>query len=239
MTAHRFSFYAPALSATDASVDLVDDEHHHLTRVLRMTPGEVILVTNGRGLIVSAVVDSIRAQATTARVARIEGNDPSPPRLELALGLLPRTHVDTALAQCVEAGITAFVPVLARRGHVRAPGAGGATRLARVAVAAMKQSGRAWLPAIEAPVDVDALAARCSGFARVVLADADAPERVAAGAAPVDTLAIVGPEAGFTAEEISLLTGAGARPASLSAHRLRAETAAIVLISMLALCRRV
>jgi 16S rRNA (uracil1498-N3)-methyltransferase len=151
----------------------------------------------------------------------------------LALSLLPRAAFEAALAGCVEAGITALIPMTAAGCRVRSEGKNSARRYERIAVAAMKQSGRAWLPRVEPPAGVDAVAERCAGFARAVLADADSPP-LGAVAGAQDTLAIVGPEAGFTEAEIRLLAGAGAARASIADHRLRAETAAVVLVAMLA-----
>jgi 16S rRNA (uracil1498-N3)-methyltransferase len=238
MAAHTFSFYHPELERGDAAVTLEREEHHHLARVLRMTRGESIRVTNGRGLIVSAEIEAIDAKRTAARVSQIEENEPAPVPLVLAVSMLPRAHMEAALAQCIEAGITGWIPVLAERCHARKSAARADARWTRVAIAAMKQSGRGWLPAMEAPVDAKELAGRFSSFARVVLADADAPSAPDMTAAPVPTLAIVGPEAGFTTTERSLFIDAGAKPVRLSAHRLRAETAALVLVSMLAINRR-
>jgi 16S rRNA (uracil1498-N3)-methyltransferase len=232
MSAHTFSFYSTDLTPSDPKVWITDEEHFHLARVLRMQTGDMVRVTNGHGLIVTAEIDSIGAKRTTARIASVEANLPEPVPLVLALGLLPRTHMDAALTQCVEAGITGFVPVAAERCHAKRA-QGRDERWLRVAVAAMKQSGRAWLPRVEPAVDVPELIAKFRGFETVLLADADGLTADAASPA-VSTLAIVGPEAGFTDFERLRIKDGGARAVRLSAQRLRAETAALVLVSMLA-----
>lgn len=236
MSAHTFSFYSADLTPADSKVLITDDEHFHLTRVLRMGTGDTVRVTNGRGLIVSAEIDAVGAKRTTARVSNVEANLPEPVPLVLALGLLPRTHMDAALTQCVEAGITGFIPVAAERCHARRT-EGRDERWQRVAIAAMKQSGRGWLPHIEPTVDVTELTGKFNAFETVVLADADAGVTPDGGAAPVSTLAIVGPEAGFTDFERLRVRDGGARAVRISAQRLRAETAALALVSMLALGR--
>jgi 16S rRNA (uracil1498-N3)-methyltransferase len=236
MSAHIFSFYSADLVATDSKVWITDDEHFHLARVLRMGTGDTVRITNGHGLIVSAEIDTVGATRTTARVSTVEANVPEPAPLVLALGLLPRTHIDAALTACVEAGITGFIPVVAERCHAKRS-EGRDDRWQRVAVAAMKQSGRAWLPRIEAAVDVKELITRFGVFEKVLLADADASATPDAGAALVSTLAIVGPEAGFTDFERLRIKDGGASAVRISAQRLRAETAALALVSMLALGR--
>jgi 16S rRNA (uracil1498-N3)-methyltransferase len=236
MSAHTFSFYSADLTPTDSKVWLTDDEHFHLARVLRMGTGDTVRVTNGHGLIVSAEIDNVGAKRTTARVSGVEANLPEPVPLVLALGLLPRTHMDAALTQCVEAGITAFIPVAAERCHAKRS-EGKDERWQRVAVAAMKQSGRAWLPHIEPAASVKELIAKFGGFEKVLLADADAAATPEANGAPAATLAIVGPEAGFTDFERLRIKDGGAGAVCISAQRLRAETAALAMISLLALGR--
>jgi 16S rRNA (uracil1498-N3)-methyltransferase len=236
MSAHTFSFYNSGLTASDATVSIGDEEHLHLTRVLRMGTGDTIRVTNGIGLIVSAEIDSVGTKRTTARVSKVEANLPEPVPLVLALGMLPRTHMDAALTQCIEAGITGFMPVVAERCHAKRT-EGRDERWMRVAIAAMKQSGRGWLPHIEAAVDVKLLVAKFAAFENVLVADADARALPDAARGAVPTLAIVGPEAGFTDFERLRIQEGGARAVQLSAQRLRAETAALVLVSMLALGR--
>ncbi len=234
MAAHTFSFYLPALTAADAVAHITGEEHKHLARVLRIRVGEEIQLTNGAGLLARARVETVARDATTVQIVAREHDAPPSPRLVLALPLLQRTHFDTAVTQCVEVGVTEFVPLRAERCHVRAWTPALAARSERVAVAAMKQAGRGWLPAFRDAVDVTGLIAGFGGYGTVVLADPDG-ERVMAAQPSGDTLAIVGPEAGFSEGERERLIAAGARPAALSRHRLRAETAAVVLVSMLSL----
>lgn len=236
MDAHTFSFYLPALEAGEERVRITGDEHRHLRRVLRIRAGEDIHVTNGRGLLARARVESCDDRATTARIGDVLSSAAPSPRLVVALPLLQRAHFDAAVAQCVELGATAFIPLLAEKCHVRAWTAAQQGRAVRVAVAAMKQSGRGWLPPFEAARDVAALAARAGEWTRTFLAD-PAGGPLAAEEAGGDTLAVSGPEAGFTERERERLIAAGALPVSLSRHRLRAETAAAVLVSALAMPR--
>jgi 16S rRNA (uracil1498-N3)-methyltransferase len=150
--------------------------------------------------------------------------------------MLPRAHMDAALTQCIEAGITGFIPLAAERCHAKRAD-GRDERWTRVAIAAMKQSGRGWLPRIEAALDVTTLVATFHEFEHVALADADAKTPPDTAARPVPALAVVGPEAGFTDSERRRMLDGGAKAVRLSSQRLRAETAAIALVSMLALGR--
>jgi 16S rRNA (uracil1498-N3)-methyltransferase len=235
MSAHRFTFYLPSLVADAASVSLVDDEHHHLSRVLRLDRNECIHVTNGRGLLVEAVLESVGKHKSEARIERVVRDGAPTRRVALALALLPRAHFDDAVARCVEVGATEILPVDAEKCRTHAWSASSSARVERVVIAAMKQSGRAWLPSIAPLLSVDALARDIAArrFDRAVVGDTDAA-KLDATAAGGNVVAIVGPEAGFTEAETARLTAAGAERASLSDYRLRSETAAVVLVSALA-----
>ncbi|HET6462796.1 MAG TPA: 16S rRNA (uracil(1498)-N(3))-methyltransferase [Candidatus Krumholzibacteria bacterium] len=237
MSAHSFSFYSAELTPSDPRAWITDDEHFHLSRVLRMGTGDTVRVTNGRGLIVTAEIEDVGAKRTSARVSNVEANLPEPVPLVLALGMLPRTHMDGALTQCVEAGITGFIPVVAERCHAKRVTGGRDERWMRVAIAAMKQSGRGWLPQIEPALDVTDLVARFASFEAVLVADADAGHAPGVGVTALATLGIVGPEAGFTDFERLRIQEGGAKAVRLSAQRLRAETAALALVAMLAVGR--
>lgn len=237
MSAHTFSFYCPAVGISDSLVVIDGEEHHHLSRVLRMKRGDSVRITNGSGLVVSGEIEVVASSRTTARVTGVEATCPEPAPLALALGLLPRASMETALSQCIEAGITRWIPLLAEKCHVRKSSAHTNERWTRVAVAAMKQSGRSWLPRIEAPVTVEGLVEMFGSFVHVCLADAEGRVLFPSRASQDAALAVVGPEGGFTADEIKRFVDAGAQPVALSAQRLRAETAAVTLVSILGLGR--
>jgi 16S rRNA (uracil1498-N3)-methyltransferase len=151
------------------------------------------------------------------------------------MSLLARAHFEVAVSQCVEVGVTDVVPVVAEKCHVTKWSKAAATRVERVAIAAMKQSGRAWLPSVHDARTLVTLASEVAAgrYGRAVVGDAGGPALSDAARAG-DVLAIVGPEAGFTDAEVAHLVKAGAERASLSSHRLRAETAAVVLVAALA-----
>jgi len=237
MSAHTFSFYSPSLEASDATTVLEGDEHHHLSRVLRMEHGQRVRLTNGRGLVVAGEIESMTTSKTIVRVHDVVAIRPMPAPLVLALGLLPRVNMETALGQCIEAGITGWIPLLAAKRHVRRHSGASGGRWQRIAVAAMKQSGRGWLPRVDEPVTAHELATTFESFEDVWLADGEAGATLETAGPDRAVLGIVGPEAGFSEDEMRTFVDAGAKQVALSAQRLRAETAALAMVSMLALHR--
>jgi 16S rRNA (uracil1498-N3)-methyltransferase len=235
MSAHRFTFYLPSLTSEVTAFDLAGEEQHHLARVLRLSAGETVSATNGRGLLLEAILASVDKHRSAARVTRVLQDEAPRRRVVLAMSLLPRAHFEVAVSQCVEVGVTDIIPVVAEKCHARTWSKPTAVRVERVAIAAMKQSGRAWLPSIGGARSLLSLAGEVASgrFGRAVVGDLGAPA-LATTSRIGDVLAIVGPEAGFTDAEVTRLVDAGAERASVSSHRLRAETAAVVLVAALA-----
>jgi 16S rRNA (uracil1498-N3)-methyltransferase len=235
MPAHRFNFFVPSLSTDLSELEIEGDEHHHLARVLRLDAGHVIAATNGRGLLVEAEIVAVGKTRSAARVTQVVSREPPSYRVVLAMSLLPRAHFEQAVSQCTEVGVTSIVPLIADKCHVKSWSKASAARAERVAVAAMKQSGRSWLPTIDAARTVEAMAREIEAgkYGRALVGDrggAPWPGGVAGNA-----IVLVGPEAGFTTAEMTRLDKAGVLRVEVSANRLRSETAAVVMVSTLSL----
>ena len=233
MPAHRFNFYLPSLSSDLPELEIEGDEHHHLARVLRLGAGDVIAATNGRGLSVEAEIVAVGKTRSTARVTQVVRREPPSYRVVLAMALLPRAHFEQAVSQCTEVGVTGIVPLIADKCHVKSWSTASAARAQRVAVAAMKQSGRSWLPTIDAARTVGDMARdiEAGKYGRAWVGDQNAssiPDAVTDHA-----IVLVGPEAGFSDEELTRLDQAGATRVACGGNRLRAETAAVVLLAAL------
>jgi len=235
MSSHRFLFYAPSLAPEDDLVTIDRDEHHHLSRVLRMKPGETVFATNGAGLIVSGRVQDIGADTTVCSVVDVVSRTEGSRRVTLALALIAKTRFEQAFEQCVELGITECIPLVSANSQIKSYGSGFIRRLDRIALAAMKQSFRSTLPVVTPPAGFDEVVARCQSAANVVVGSADAPalSHLNEGG---DVIVIVGPEAGLSGDETGALARAGAAFASTSRHRLRSETAAVTLVAAVAGC---
>ncbi len=230
MTFHRFLFYASDAQAGDNAVELTGDEHHHLTRVLRISCGESVHVTNGRGLLAGCTVERVGERKTTLVVGASRVVE-APRPVTLALALLKKDKFAQALEQCAELGITRCLPFAAEKSHLRRYGDGTLERLRRIAVTAMKQSFSPWLTEVTDPVDLSGVLEYGRGADVMILGEQGAPPM------PADTMGdavvLVGPEAGLTETELEAVRGVGAQPMSVSRRRLRSETAAVALVAAL------
>jgi 16S rRNA (uracil1498-N3)-methyltransferase len=219
---------------------LTGDAARHLGRVLRARPGDAVTLFDGRGRRWTARVARVDRDSVALDIAA-ECSAPSPrgPRLTLAAALPKGERQKWLVEKLTELGVHAFVPLDTARGVAEA-GDAARTRLGRVVIEACKQCGRDTLMEIGESRPLAALLAGAATGVRIVIADPHggpldgAATAGIAAASTVETLGLVGPEGGFTAEELATADTAGAIRVSLGPHILRVETAAIALAARFA-----
>lgn len=220
---HRF--LVPDLSQN--AVVLPNEEAHHAVHVLRLRGGERVVLVDGRGTVAEAEIVGADKKGCTAHVMerRVIAAER---KARIHLAVAPTKQADRFewfLEKAVEMGVDRVTPLMtARTERTRLR----TDRLLRVAVSAMKQSQRAWLPVIDEPTDLHALLQQplpaqryfgwCEGTPRSLMAC-----YVPSG----DCLVLIGPEGDFTPAEAAQLTVAGFGPVGLGEARLRTETAAL------------
>jgi len=231
---------APA--GEDAVLPLSSDDVHHLRDVLRMVPGERVVVVSPDGTAnvarLTGVREEVRAvvEETLSRTAR--------PRVTLAQGLPKGAKLDDVVRQATELGVAAVVPFAAARSIVRLDAAKGEERAARwdrIAAQAAKQSSRVDVPGVSAPVSFEALLSLVSAADAAIVCWEEAGEGAvsvgaglrAAGAGPDSAVVVVvGPEGGLSTAEVEWLVEAGAVTVGLGPSILRTETAAIAALAL-------
>ena len=210
----------PSIQAN--TIEITDEEHRHLS-VARAEPGEPIEVFNGKGTVWSGFVKNVGKRVTTVRIER-ERIDP-PPTIELILGqaLIRSAALELAIEKTVEIGVTRIVPFIASRSNVTT---GRIDRWERIIIEAAKQSKHYHLPVIEPLVKFERILS-LPAKSKIVLAERNGKRlKSCLNGSPV--LYLVGPEGGWTEDEIKAATLAGFSPVSLGEAVLRSETAAIV-----------
>lgn len=231
MPSHRFLFYCPEATPSSSQVVLTSEEHHHLSRALRCKPDDTVFVTNGRGLMLECRVTSVGRSTTGVEVVSVAEELHSDRELVLALSAIRKDKFERAFEQCVELGITRCVPFVSEKALAKGYTQSYLGRLRNIAVAAIKQSFRPFLPHVGGPIPFEELVQAARKMPRVVVGRQGAPP--AASDANTSTLVVVGPEAGLTDPELEALERAGAEFAGVSSHRLRSETAAVALVAAL------
>jgi 16S rRNA (uracil1498-N3)-methyltransferase len=214
---------------------ITGDHAKHLSRVLRARVGrEFDVVAEGvvrRGRIVDVTDDSVQFE--------LGGEVPAAPstNLMLLLAIFKFDRMEWAIEKCAELGVSRIIPAIARRtdAHLAAGAAKRVERWRRIAIEASEQSRRVSVPEICTPLKLkDALPA-CTGL-RIVLSEVENTVRLrdVTGFDSADQIALaVGPEGGWTEDELKSFHEAGWTSASLGPTILRAETAAIAATAIL------
>ena len=213
----------------------------------RLRVGEPVRIGDGRGALALGSVAEVGRDALTVRVHSRRRVPRPVPVVTVAQALVKGDRGELAVELATEAGVDAVLPWRAARCVTRwDAGPRGVRALERwrsTALAAAKQSRRAWLPEVGDPLTTAQLVARCaalrdrtgSGLALVLHESATEGLARALAAAPdvTELLLIVGPEGGVADDELDALTAAGARPVRLGPEVLRASTAAAVALGAL------
>ncbi len=241
MSAHRFFLSGHLPADADECVPLAADDVRHAVAVLRVRPGEIIDVVDPDGRVWSLLVSRASAEGVFG-VVQGEAVQAPQPHVALFQGVAKGEKMDDIVRHAVEIGADQVVPLITGRSIVKLDArkrVDRGERWRRVARAAAKQAKRTAVPDVLDPVDLrGALPLLSSYDAVIVLWE----EHEGAGLLtvlaslnvnPTTRLAlVVGPEGGFSGEEIDLLSGAGARAASLGVNILRTETASLVALAL-------
>lgn len=237
MPAHRFSLPGwPGLDPeTDDPVLAIDrEEARHAARVKRLEPGEPVEVLSGEGVVGLGEVAEIERVAKGSwrllvRITRVERHPPTRPEIEVCCAPPKGARFEEMVDQLSQVGAASWRALESTRAGERPPREGKLERVRRVAAEAAKQCGRAWTLRIGEPLRWrEALAAE--GGTRIVAADASGADvgslEGVRGSERVRLL--VGPEGGWTPDELDEIRGAGAEVVRFGPHIMRIETAAVV-----------
>lgn len=218
----------PDLPDTPGSfLNITGEEAHHAARVKRAGPGDKVELLDGRGRAAFARITDITKDRRTGewsiqvQVETIRRFEALRPRLEVWASPAKGPRLEDLIDGLSQVGAAAWAPLHTRRTVVD-PREGKLERLHRLAAEASKQCARAWHLEILPGGD---LAAALAG-PPVILADASGPPYHASGADSLRLL--IGPEGGWTPDELARARAGGARVHAFGPHIMRIETAAVV-----------
>ncbi len=228
-------FYAPPEKISRDSVEIVGEEFAHLVHVMRKKEGDVIRVVDGQGTAYSVTLTSIRKKTAAGKIdSRYSSHNESERAVTLAVGILKNpSKFDFLVEKATELGVKKFVPLTTQR---TIPHHAKSDRWQKLALAAMKQCGRSYLPDVEELQEFSSvletvraydLSIVCHESAKEVSTMSDVLHKK-----PASILILIGPEGGFAEEEFSSCVRAGCAAVSLGPRRLRTETAAITAAAL-------
>lgn len=227
--------YAPD-AEEGKDVLLPADEGAHLTRVLRLGVGGQVRVFDGKGAEYAGEIVAVRRADVRVRVDHPEqAAAESPVRFVVAPALIKGDGFDEVVRDAVMMGAAVVRPLLTER-TVAKPRDAMVERWSRVALAATKQSGRAVLPAVEAPVTVDQLLSSDASATRVAFVEPSADILVADPLtlpAPASALVLTGPEGGWSPSELQLFKEQGLTFVRIGQRTITAERATLAGLAVL------
>jgi 16S rRNA (uracil1498-N3)-methyltransferase len=252
---HRF--FAPSLDPGDETATLPRDEAEHLTRVLRLGVGDTVAVFDGRGREFLARVTG-GDKPRDVRVQLLSRIEPAPePAVPITLvqAVLKGDKMDDIVRDAVMLGAAAIQPLVTKRTEVTVAAlirGARVDRWRRVALASVKQSRRAVVPDVRMPLTLETYLGEPPAALRLMLVEpsaavaAESLSALGAGRAssapagpatpipaPADAAVLVGPEGGWTEQEIVAAREAGVRLVTLGHRTLRADAVPIVAVSVL------
>ena len=226
-------FYTDPAKIGEHFLTIEGEESKHIVRVLRKSEGELLWVVDGVDRAYEAVIRSVHQHSIECEILSVHErlNEPGI-EVTLAVAVLKNpSRMEWLIEKGTELGIRRFIPVSTSRTVAHSSKE---DRWKKIALAAMKQSGRCYLPQIYPLTDMESVLRHASVFDLKIIPYEQTDEvlfiteALRHRAKPTSALIVIGPEGGFTEEEIHLAEHAGFVQVSLGKRRLRTETAAIV-----------
>jgi 16S rRNA (uracil1498-N3)-methyltransferase len=222
-------------------IAITGSEAHHIASVLRLGRGDMIRIIDGRGQANICEISSVSVKKVACRIIKTLKNSGEPSlHLTLAIGLSSASKFDAVMEKATEVGVSHFIPLLTEKGKVKLGDKAALTRKInrwrRLCEAAVKQSGRSYIPVIDAPVWFDKfLDETVPGDTFLFHSDTVVDELVSATGLESRTqlTIIIGPESGLSKPELEMAHARGIRCLSLGTRVLRTETAGSVIPALL------
>lgn len=232
---HRF--FIPQLYTAEMTIKDVDARH--ISKVLRMQPGDKLQIVSDDGVTAIAEIVSLQADSVVVKCLEklAESHEPSV-KITLAQGLAKGEKMDFIIQKAVEMGVSSIVPVAMEHSVVRLEGAKADKKVERwqkIAEAAAKQSKRDIIPQVQPVQTIQQMLANNDLQHKIIAYECE--DRLGLKTALQschnlqELLLIIGPEGGISEFELDLARKNGAVPVSLGKRILRAETAGVVALS--------
>ena len=208
------------------------DEARHLTRVLRVEPGQKFEISDNKSAYLAEIAEA-RGDRVLFRIESPLESAPAPVRITLCAALIKFDRFEWIVEKATELGVERILPVETTRSEKGLFEASRkrAERWERIVREASQQSRRTTLPEILPAVRFDA-ALRTEADLRLFLEEESAPPLLRVVRKAVTTALLLGPEGGWTDAERESAAVAGWAPASLGSLVLRAETAAVAAMAV-------
>lgn len=217
---------------------LDDDAANHVGRVLRMPVGSELVLFNGDGFNYPArISNSDKKRVNVIATAQQDNPVESPLKIHLGQGISRGDRMDFAIQKAVELGVTEITPLFTERCGVKLDGERLAKRneqWQKIAISACEQSGRSVVPTVHPAIALDTWLVQSTKELKLTL-HPWAKDTIKTLIPNHNIRLVIGPEGGFSEQEMAQTTAAGFSGIQLGPRVLRTETAALTAISALQL----
>ena len=225
----------PLANGLELELDAITS--HYLQNVLRLREGARLTLFNGQGGEYPAVIKSCHKRSAVVQLGDGVDNDrESPLRIHLGIGLSRGERMDIVVQKATELGVTEISPLFTERCEVKLNDQRMIKRRdhwQKIITSACEQSGRNCIPRINAPVKLEPFLANADASIKLLMHPADEPGTALPGSGVSSVLVLVGPEGGFSDQEVSLCADHGFITFCLGQRILRTETAPLAALSVL------
>lgn len=235
-------FYSPEKLPAGGDVTLTASETAHAIKVLRLQPGDDVILLDGQGTVASAVImppqGNRRIHEAVCRLKDVQTVPPPAKPVHLYVAPPKSKNMDIVLKAATELGAADITPIFCRY-SVSKPETNVKETWEQALITALKQSTNPWLPKLHPAMDfADALKQSGGyGYFGAVPTDADAEIPAPWDRPDGETALWIGPEGGFSTEEEAALRAHGLFPLTVGNWILRVETAVAALLACLNLKR--
>lgn len=221
------TFFAPNLQSGQSYYQLSEEESKHCVKVLRMQEGAPIELIDGRGSQAFTILEDAHPKRSLLRLESSIFHENTPP---LHIAMAPTKNMDRIewfLEKATELGLSKLTFLICEHSERKQVNI---ERLEKIAIAAMKQSKRFYLPEIEGPIRLeDFLQSHPKGY----FGHCEEGEKIGMNGLKSTLPFLIGPEGDFSYAEINTALQSGYQAVEMSAFRLRTETAALLATTAL------
>ncbi len=221
----------------ELAIDLSDQTHNHLVKVLRLKSGDLLQLFNGDGRDYQARLTEVEKRRSKAVIElRTERQNESPLKISIGQGLSRGERMDWAIQKATELGVHHITPLFTERSEVRLSAERQVKRSKhwqQVAISACEQSFRATLPTIDEPGSLSEWISSVDADLKLVLHPHTTPLVLGEIEKPSSVALLIGPEGGLEEQEVQEAIDQGFHPWLLGPRVLRTETAPIAAAAVL------
>jgi len=227
------TFYTENISD---EITLPEIESKHAVKVLRLNYNSPVRLIDGKGKEAFGTISNAHHKHCQIKVDSIVQDEK--PTKEIAIALAPTKSNDRTewfLEKAIEIGITHFIPIICDNSERKKFNT---ERWNKIAISALKQSKRLWMPTIDAPVKLETFIIE-NTYETCYIAHCENDEKQELKINSDNSknqLILIGPEGDFSSKEIKLALSNKFKPVSIGDNRLRTETAGVVACTIMKFC---